>query len=114
MHLLLCPNPSGTMINNLPANAGDTRDVSSIAGQGRSPGVGNGNPLQYSFLENSTDIGAWQATVHRVTKSWTRLSKSTHALNKMNVFLIRNFRREDSWDTSSSPSKVENLNQATN
>ena len=41
------------MINNLPANAGDTRDVSSIAGQGRSPGVGNGNPLQYSFLEKS-------------------------------------------------------------
>ena len=114
MHLLLCLNPSGTMINNLPASAGDTRDVGSIPGQGRSPGVGNGSPLQYSFLENSTDIGAWQATVHRVTKSWTRLSKSTHALNKMKVFLIRNFRREDSWDRSSSPSKVENLKQATN
>ena len=96
MHLLLCLNPSGTMINNLPANAGDTRDVGSIPGWGRSPGVGNGNPLQHFFLENSMDIGAWQAIVHRVTKSWTWLSKPTHALNKMKVLLIRNFRREDS------------------
>ena len=64
MHLLLCLNPSGTMINNLPANAGDTRDVGSIPGWGRSPGVGNGNPLQHFFLENSMEIGAWQATVH--------------------------------------------------
>ena len=106
--------PCGSVVKNPPANAGDAGDADSIPGSGRSPGVGNGNPLQYSFLENSTDIGAWQATVHRVTKSWTRLSKSTHALNKMKVFLIRNFRREDSWDTSSSPSKVENLKQATN
>ena len=49
----------------------------------RSPGEGNGNPLQYSCLENSMDTGAWWATVHRVTKSWTRLKRlSTHACNK--------------------------------
>ena len=43
-------------------------------GSGRSPGEGNGNPLQYSCLGNPMDRGAWQATVHRVTKSWTQLS----------------------------------------
>ena len=55
-------------------NAGD---VGSIPGSGRSPGEGNGNPLQYSFLENSMDRGSWQATVPGVTKSWTRLSDWT-------------------------------------
>ena len=49
----------------------------SIPVSGRSPGVGNGNPLQYSWLENSMDSGPWQATVHGVTKSWTQLSEST-------------------------------------
>ena len=58
----------------LPANAGDVGDVGSIPGSGRSPGEGNGNPLQYSCLENSMDRGAWWATVHGVTKSWTWLS----------------------------------------
>ena len=46
-------------------------DVGSVPGSGRSPGEGNGNPLQYSCLENSMDRGAWQATVHGVTKSQT-------------------------------------------
>ena len=46
------------MVKNLPANAGDIRDVGSIPGSGKSPGVGNVNPLQYSSLENPTDIGA--------------------------------------------------------
>ena len=54
-----------------PANAGDIKDVSSIPGSERSLGGGNGNPLQYSCLENPMDRGAWQVTVHRVTKSWT-------------------------------------------
>ena len=58
------------MVKNPPVNAGDIRDVGSIPGSGRSPGVGNGNQLQYSCLENPMDRGAWQATVHRVTKSW--------------------------------------------
>ena len=64
--------PGGAVVKNPPANAGDARDVDSIIGSGRSPGVGNGNPLQYSCLENSR--GAWRATVHGVAKSWTQLS----------------------------------------
>ena len=59
------------VVKNLPANAGDVRDSSSIPGSGRSPGKGNGNPLQYSFLENPMDRGAWQAMVHRVAESDT-------------------------------------------
>ena len=56
-----------SVVKNLPANAGDIRDMGSIPGLGRSPGGGNGNPLQYSCLENPMDRGAWQATVHRVS-----------------------------------------------
>ena len=56
------------MVKNLPANSGDR---GSIPGLGRSPGEENGNPLQYSCLENSTDRGAWRVTVHGVTKSQT-------------------------------------------
>ena len=52
----------------------DTRDVGSIPGSGRFPGVGNDNPLQYACLGNPMDRGAWWAAVHRVTKSWARLS----------------------------------------
>ena len=59
------------MVKNLLANAGDARDAGSIPDWGRSPGVGNRNPLQYSCLENSMDRRAWQATVHGVTKSQT-------------------------------------------
>ena len=62
------------MVKNPPANAGDTRDVGAICGSGRSLGVGNGNPLQYSCLENSTDRGAWLATAHRVAKCRAQLS----------------------------------------
>ena len=53
---------------NPSVNAGDARDESLIPGSGRSPGEGNGNPLQYSCLEKPTDRGAWQATVHGVTE----------------------------------------------
>ena len=52
----------------------NARDPGSLPGSGRSPGGGHGNPLQYSCLENPMDRGAWWATVHGVTKSWTRLS----------------------------------------
>ena len=62
-------------VKNLIANAGDVRDVGSVPRLGRSPGGGHGNPLQYSFLENCMDRGAWQATVHRVTKSQIRLKQ---------------------------------------
>ena len=61
------------LVKNLPANAGDVGDVGSIPGSGRSPGGGNGNSLQYSYLKNPMDRGAWQATVHRVAKSQTQL-----------------------------------------
>ena len=57
--------PGGSVVKNLPANAGD---VASIPGLGRSPGEGNGNPLQYSCLENPMDKGAWWATVHAVPR----------------------------------------------
>ena len=61
----------GSVVKTLPATVGD---VGSIPGLGRSPGKVNGNPLQYSCLENTIDRGAWQATVHGVTKSQTQLS----------------------------------------
>ena len=61
------------VVKNPPANAGDGRDVGLIRGSRRSPGGGHGNLLQYSCLENPMDRGAWQVTVHRVAKSWTRL-----------------------------------------
>ena len=54
--------PGGTVVKNLPASAGDTGDVGLILGPGRSPGVENGNPLQYSCLKNTMDRGAWRAT----------------------------------------------------
>ena len=69
--------PGGAVGKNPPANAGDSGDQGSILGLGQSPGVGNGNPLQYSCLENSMDNGAWQATVHGVTKSQMQLSMHT-------------------------------------
>ena len=61
----------------LPASA-DVRDPGSIPGLGRSPGGGNGTPLQYSCLENPMDRGAWRATVQGVTKSWARLGPHMH------------------------------------
>ena len=75
--------PGGSAVKNLTANSGDARDADSVPGSGRSPGGGNGNPLQYSCLENSMDRGAWQAIGHSHAqslqsvgwqKSWTRLS----------------------------------------
>ena len=66
--------PGNSVVKNLPATAGDTGVVGSIPGSGRSPGGENGNPLQYSYLENPMDREAWQATVQGVTKSQTQLS----------------------------------------
>ena len=62
------------MVKNASANAGDTGDMSLIPESGRSPGEGNGNPFQYSCLENSMDRGAWWAIVHGAAKSQTQLS----------------------------------------
>ena len=77
---------AGSAVKNPPAKAGDLRDTGSIPELGRYPGEGNSNPLQYSCLENPMDRGAWQATVHRVTKSWTQLkwlSAHERSLNRV-------------------------------
>ena len=63
------------VVKNLPANSGDLRNVGLIPGLERSPGEGNGNPAQYSCLENPMDRGAWQATVHGVAKCQTQLKQ---------------------------------------
>ena len=67
------------MVKNLPASEGVVRDMGLIPVLGRSPGRGNGSPLQYSCLENPINRGVLWSTVHRVTKSWTQLKQlSTH------------------------------------
>ena len=73
-NICICENwgfPGGSDVKNLPSNAGDTGSIPEL---GRSPGEGNGYPLQYSCLENLMDRGAWWATVHGVAKNWTQLS----------------------------------------
>ena len=79
-YYLWCLPPSlasqmALVVKNLPANAGDIRDEGSSSGSGRCPAGGHGNPLQYSHLENPMDRGIWPATVHRATKSQTRLKR---------------------------------------
>ena len=68
------------MVKILPANARDAGDSGSISGSGRCPGVRNGNPFQYSSLENPMDRGAWWTAVHRITESdiSEQLSTNTH------------------------------------
>ena len=76
---ILCINklfPGGAVAQNLPASAGDARDMGSVPGSGIFSGLGNGNPVLYSCLKNPTNRGAWQATVHGVPKSQTWLSDS--------------------------------------
>ena len=63
--------PGGAVVKNLPADAGDVRDASSIPEWERSAGVGNGTPLQYSCLENSMGRRVWEVTVYGAEKSWT-------------------------------------------
>ena len=67
--------PGGTSGKEPPCHAGGIRDVGLIPGSGRSPGGEHRNPLQYSYLENPTDRGAWWATVHGIAKSWTWLEQ---------------------------------------
>ena len=66
------------VVKNPPANAGHSRDVGSVPGSEKSPEEGNGNPLQYSCLENLTDRGTWRATVHGVTKSSDTIAHTQH------------------------------------
>ena len=72
---------------NLPANAGDARDEGSVPGWGRSPGVGNGNHLQYSSLGNPINRGAWPATVHGVAES------DMTGINKTSLKMLNNLCR---------------------
>ena len=74
LFLIFTDFPGGAVVKTPPANAGDARDTGLIPKSGRSPGIGNGNPLQYSCLENFMDRGTWWPTVHGVTKSRARLS----------------------------------------
>ena len=88
------------MVKNPPVNAGeagDTGDMDLILRLGRSPGGGNGNPLQYSGLENPMDRGAWWAIVHLVAKSWTRLNDGTN-IHKLiySVVLVSDVQQSDS------------------
>ena len=80
--------PGGVVVENLPASAGDAGDAGLIPGLGRSPGEGNGNPLQYSCLENSMDRGAWRAAVDGGSLSWTQRSTQECALPRHQVFII--------------------------
>ena len=75
------------MVKNLPA-VQETQEMGSIPESGRSPGEGNGTPLQYSCLENPMDGGAWEATVYEVAKSWARLSHFTLTLILGSGFLF--------------------------
>ena len=83
------------------------RDQGLIPGSGRSPGEGNGNPLQYSPLQNSMDRGAWRAIVHEVAKNQTRLSDlHTHTLHAQTESILLNSRRNSRNDTVHGALKV--------
>ena len=75
--------------SEVQASACNAGDLGSSPGLGRSPGEGNGNPLQYSCLENPMDGGAWRTTVHRVTKSQTRLSDFTFTFNAIGNCMVK-------------------------
>ena len=78
MYIVRAPKVA-LVVKNPPANAGDIREAGLIPGLIRSPGGGNGSPLQHSCLVNPMNGEAWWATIHRVTQSWTRMKKlSTH------------------------------------
>ena len=82
MHLSPCDRTRPSLVKNPSANAEDLSDVGLTPGLGRSPGEINGNPLQYSYLENSMERRAWRATVHGVAKSRTQLSTDTYHLKE--------------------------------
>ena len=92
--------PRGSVVKNLRANTGD---VDSISGLGKSPGEGNGNPLQYSCLENPTDRGAWWVIVYGVTKdsgtTWWLTSKQLVLMPNNTEFLPRRFQnKRTGWE----------------
>ena len=77
--------PCGSVVKNLPANVGDEGLIPALR---RSPGEGNGNPLQYSCLENPMDRGAWWATIHEVTKESDMTEQMDTAYIYMNLFAV--------------------------
>ena len=92
-------------IKNPPVNEGDIRTLGLIPGSGRSPGVGDGNLLQYSCLENPMHRGAWWATIHRITKSRTQLKRlSMHTCQNM---LLLSRAGEDGLSTTVAKHSVE-------
>ena len=88
--------PGGSVVKSPPASLGDTRDTSWVPGSGRSAGGGNGNPLLYSCLENPMDRGAWQATVHGVTKE-SDTTERTATWDQYPVSLNPGFPRGSPW-----------------
>ena len=93
--------PGGSAVKNPPTDVGDSGDMCLIPGLGRSPGVGNSNPLQYSCLENSMERGAWWATVHGVTKE----SDTTEQLNKQ-ACLFHEHRCKNAQKSISQPNSI--------
>ena len=90
VEIYLYPSPGMVVeVKNLPAKARDIRYAGSVPGFGRSSGGGYSNPLQYSCLENPMDRGAWRATVHRVTKSWTQLKQLSRHTCTVSVHCIK-------------------------
>ena len=81
----------GSMIKNPSASARDTREAGLVLGWGRSPGVGNGNLLQYSCLENPMGRGTWWTTVHGVTKNRTWLSDKAHMHTQGQIYIYGSF-----------------------
>ena len=81
--------PGSAVVKNMPPNPGDKRDSGSISRSGRSPRVGNGNPLRNFCLQNPTDRGAWWATVHGFAESWTRLIIARHSILHMIEIIYR-------------------------
>ena len=81
-----CPN--STVGKSLPAKAGDARDMDLIPGSGRSPGGGNGNPLQCSCWNNPMGRGAWQAAVHGAAKSRTERSMRAHTHTQTHTHIV--------------------------
>ena len=95
--------PGGSVVKDMPANAGDS---GLILGSERSPGEGNGNPLQYFCLVNPMDRGAWWATTHRVANSWTWLGTHTHLIHISLIFMARRQTWAPPFAHSGSPTEM--------
>ena len=100
MHAYL---PSGTVVKNLPANAGDATDTGLIPRSGRSPGDGNGTPLQYPCLGNPMDREAWQASVYEVTKDSEMTVQAHHFILQLYPYSIPDIKARQVLKITHSP-----------